>query len=420
MKLFPLVICGALLAGTVAAQSLDVAPARVTIDEPVAIRATGLAPNERVTVRAELTDGGGQPWASSADFVSDAQGVIDASKQAPISGSYKELSAMGLIWPMMPAKKGVHAYQGQRNFGPQTVDFHLLRQGKEAASAHLEQLTLADGVQHLPVHEDVLRGVFFVPPGAGRHPAVLVVGGSEGGVPVRRAAWLASHGYVAFALAYFRFEDLPPQLENIPLEYFQRALEWMSNRPEIGDVTVGVMGGSRGGELALQLGAIFSRIAAVVAYVPSNVRVSSCCQQDGAPAWTWRGRALPYVIPRQKARGIGLAEATIEVENTKGPILMISGESDHIWNSWQMADEAVGRLKGHHFRYSYENLKYPHAGHFAGRAEFIPTWHSEVRNPTSGRENDPGGSPEGDARSTIDSMPKVLEFLRMHLSERLN
>jgi dienelactone hydrolase len=63
-----------------------------------------------------------------------------------------------------------------------------------------------------------------------RHPAVLVVGGSEGGRPLRPAAWLASHGYVALALAYFRFEDLPPQLESIPLEYFQEALRWMGSR----------------------------------------------------------------------------------------------------------------------------------------------------------------------------------------------
>src|SRR5580704_15645882 len=125
MKLFPLVIV-AVLAGSVTAQSLEVIPARAPIDEPVAIRATGLGPNERVTIRAQLTDGGGQSWSSQADFVADSQGNIDASKQAPVSGSYKEVSAMGLIWSMMPVKKGVNAYMAARNFGSQTVDFHLV------------------------------------------------------------------------------------------------------------------------------------------------------------------------------------------------------------------------------------------------------------------------------------------------------
>jgi hypothetical protein len=81
-----------------------------------------------------------------------------------------------------------------------------------------------------------------------------------------------------------------------------------------------------------------------------------------------------------------------------------------------MADEVVSRLKGHHFACSNENLKYPHAGHYAGRPDIMPAWHGEVRNPTSGRENDPGGSPEGDAKSSIDSIPKVLEFLRKNLA----
>jgi dienelactone hydrolase len=416
MKLLPLVIFGVLLAGSVTAQSLRVVPARVLVDEAAAIRASGLQPNERIAIRAELTDGGGQAWASQADFVADAQGAVDASKQAPVAGSYKEVSAMGLIWSMMPVKKKVNAYMAARDLGPQSVDFHLLRKGKAIASAHLEQVTLADGIQRIRVHDDGLRGTLFVPSGAGRHPAVLVVGGSEGGQPLRPAAWLASHGYSALALAYFRFEDLPPQLESIPLEYFQHALEWMASQPAIGDARMGIMGASRGGELALLLGAMFPRIAAVVAYAPASVRIASCCLRTGGPAWTWQGKALPYILPLLMTHIVLREEASIEVEFTKGPIFMISGESDHIWNSAEMADEVIARLKSHHFAYSFENLKYPHAGHLAGRQEFVPAWHGEIRNPTSGRENDVGGSAEGDAMSSIDSIPKVLEFLRKNLA----
>jgi dienelactone hydrolase len=417
MKLLRFVIFAGLFSSLhLTAQSLEIVPARVMADEATVIRATGLEPNEHIAIRAALTDGAGQTWSSQADFVADTQGTVDASKQAPVSGSYKEISAMGLIWSMMPATKKVGAYTQIRNLGPQTVDFHLLRRGEEAASAHLEQVALAEGVLRTPVHDDGLRGTLFVPPGAGHHPAILVLGGSEGGQPLRRAAWLASHGYVALALAYFRFEDLPPQLESIPLEYFQHAFQWMANRPEIGTARVGVVGGSRGGELALQLGSMSPHVAAVVAYVPSNVRIASCCRNDGGPAWTWQGRALAYVTPRQKGNPALRMNATIQVENTKGPILMISGEGDRIWNSWEMADDVVSRLKGRHFTFSYANLKYPHAGHYAGRPEFIPTWHSEVRNPTNGQEHEPGGSPEGDARSSIDAMPKVLEFLRQNLT----
>jgi hypothetical protein len=115
-------------------------------------------------------------------------------------------------------------------------------------------------------------------------------------------------------------------------------------------------------------------------------------------------------------RGAGItASAQIEVERTQGPILMISGEDDHLWRSWEMADEVVARLKRHHFAYSFENLKYPHAGHSAGRPDIVPAWHGHPRQPLSGREMDLGGSPRGDAESSIDSMPKVLEFLKKNL-----
>ena len=408
MKLLPLVICGA-FAHIAGAQSLEVVPTRATIDEMVAVRAAGLTPNERVTLQAELTDGGGQQWASHADFKADTQGNIDTSKQAPVAGSYKKISAIGLIWSMMPQKKGVSGYLSPPNFGPQTVDFHLLRQGKVAAAARLEQRALADGVERTPVYEDGLRGTWFVPAGAGRHAAVLVLGGSNGGVPLRQAAWLASHGYFALALAYFHFEDLPKELERIPLEYFQKALEWMVDRPEIGDAKIAVLGTSRGGELALQLGSMFPRINAVVAYVPANTLGPSCCGQIATPAWTWQGRTLSDT--RGPADG-----GTIEVESTKGPILMISGQADQVWDSSGMADAVVSRLKHRHFAYSAQNLKYSNAGHLAGRQEFVPTWHGLIRHPISGREYYLGGSAEGDAKSSIDSIPKVLDFLRKNLA----
>ena len=400
---------------SLAAQTLEVSPARVMADEAAAIRASGLEPNEHVVIRASLTDGAGARWAAQAEFVAGADGTVDASQQAPVTGSYKEVSAMGLIWSMMPVSKGAQRYTPIRDLGAQPIEFHLLRGNQPVASAQVEQVVLADGVRRLQVSDNGLRGVFLVPPGSDRHRAVLVVGGSEGGLPLPRAAWLASHGYAALALAYFRYQDLPPQLESIPLEYFQRALAWLAQRPEVSGDRFAVMGASRGGELALQLGSMFPRISAVVAYVPSSVRVAACCRNSGGPAWTWTGRALAYVIPGGRRLPEVMTRAAIEVEKTQGPVLMISGQDDHVWPSAEMADDVVSRLKRSHFAYSFENLKYPHAGHYTGRPDIFPSWHGRVRNPTSGREVDPGGSPKGDAESSLDSVPKVLEFLKRAL-----
>ncbi len=395
------------------AQTLEVVPNRVLLDESAAIRAHGLEPNERVTIRSGLTDGGGEAWTAQADFIADAQGNVDVSKQAPAGGAYKDVSAMGLIWYMMPSSKRVAMYRPPASLGPLTIHFELMRKGSKLASAQLEQVSLADGVRRIPVQDGKLRGILFVPAGSERHPAVMVVGGSNGGVPALPAAWLAAHGFTALALAYFHYEDLPPMLEGIPLEYFQQAIGWLMKRPEVAGEHLAVTGTSRGGELALQLGSMFPAIDAVVAYVPSDVRVAACCGNTRVPyAWTWGGRPLPYAMPRLRMQS---ADAVIEVERTRGPVLMISGADDRMWSSGNMADSVVARLKRAHFAYSFENLKYAHAGHSAGRPEIRPAWHGPVRHPISGRMNDLGGSAKGDAESSIDSMPKVLEFFRKSL-----
>jgi dienelactone hydrolase len=409
----PICLATLLSCAVLFAQTLEVTPGRVLLDETAAIRANGLQPNERVTIRSELTDGAGERWTAQADFVADGQGTVDVSRQAPVAGSYKDASPMGLIWYMMPAGKHVAAYQAPRNLEPANIEFQLVRKGEKIADAHLEQDSIAEGVRRIPLHEGDLRGIFFAPAGSERHPAVMIVGGSNGGVPSRPAAWLASRGFATLALAYFHYEDLPPMLEAIPLEYFQRGLTWLAKRPEVSGNRLAVMGTSRGGELALQLGSMFPAIGAVVAYVPANVRYAACCGNTSLPyAWTWAGRPLPYLMPRFARNPAMAFDAAIEVERTRGPILMISGEDDHLWRSWEMADAVMSRLKRSHFAYSFENLKYPHAGHAAGRPDIRPTWHTAMRHPISGRLNDLGGSAKGDADSSADAMPRVLEFLR--------
>jgi dienelactone hydrolase len=381
------------------------------VDEQAVIRAKGLQPNELVTIQAQLTDGAGRSWKSEAEFVAEGDGVIDTSKQAPAKGSYDEVSAMGLVWSMMPVQKEVASYAPPRDLQPQIIGFSLLRNGQQVSTAQLEQLRIADGVRRINI-SGKLHGVLFVPPGAGKHPGVLVVGGSEGGVPIPKAAWLASHGFAAFALAYFRYEDLPRDLAAIPLEYFGEAIGWMMQRPEIAADQLAVVGTSRGGELALQLGSMYPQIKAVVAYVPANVRFPACCGGTAVPyAWTWKGQPLAYALPRMADSPQAEMTAGIAVEHTHGPILLIGAQDDGIWHSASMTQAVADRLHRDHFAYRVELLKYPHAGHRAGRPEIVPTWHGKMRHPVSGREEDLGGSAKGDAASTIEAIPKVLKFL---------
>src|SRR4051812_49782537 len=62
-------------------------------------------------------------------------------------------------------------------------------------------------------------------------PAVLLIGGSSGEAPVEAAKRLAKHGYPAYALWYFNAPGLPKTLDNVPLEYFAKALRRLARRP---------------------------------------------------------------------------------------------------------------------------------------------------------------------------------------------
>jgi dienelactone hydrolase len=407
--------CVMVASSVASAQTLSVSPNPAMNDEPIAIHATGLQPGERVIIQASLVDGADEQWFAEAQFVADAQGAIDTSTQAPVDGSYKEVSGPGLIWSMRPADKHVAIYRPPRVWNPQTIDFHLIRNGQQAANATLTQTRIGAGVRQIRLQGE-LHGFLFLPAATTPRPAVLVVGGSEGGVPFDKAEWLASHGYAALALAYFRFEDLPQDLEAIPLEYFGSALTWMMKRPEIQPDHIGVMGTSRGGELALQLGSMYPEIKAVVAYVPANVRYPACCGGTAVPyAWTWHGQPLAFAGTRDTPGPGDFSNAEISVENTSGPILMIGAEDDGVWESSRMVDAAAGRLKRAHFPHPVVVLKYPHAGHRAGSPEITPAWHGAVIHPVSRREMNFGGDAEGDAHSSLDATPKVLEFLRMSL-----
>src|SRR5262249_1212032 len=202
-----------------------------------------------------------------------------------------------------------------------------------------------------------LVGTLFLPPGDGRFPTVIVVSGGGGAIEEFRAAVLASHGYAGLALAYFAQPGLPRGLVNIPLEYFEGAIAWVRAQPWFSDRLLAVSGVSRGGELALLLGATFPEIGAVMAWVPSGVvfwALGLAEPGDTRPraAWTFRGKPLPFLqenntagdpLPKvepgrpvayapfyrsQLRDALAVERATIPVEKIRGPVQLRDRSED--------------------------------------------------------------------------------------------
>jgi dienelactone hydrolase len=258
------------------------------------------------------------------------------------------------------------------------------------------------------------------------------------------AALLASHGYAALALAYFAVESLPPTLGEIPLEYFETAIDWVCAQPAVDNDRVAVMGTSRGGELALLVGATFSQVRAVVGYVPSGVMWAGfpATPADGpCAAWTYRGEPLPFLwapVPEevraeiQRSREAGtpivytpsflsqLADtaaaerATIPVEKINGSILLISGEDDLLWPGTRFSEMVMERLAKHAHPYPFRHLHYPGAGHLIG-SPYFPTTVDHGYNPSGKVVIAYGGTAQGTAHAQRDSWPKMLDFLAASL-----
>jgi hypothetical protein len=78
----------------------------------------------------------------------------------------------------------------------------------------------------------------------------------------------------------------------------------------------------------------------------------------------------------------------------------------------------VDRLNRAHFKYEVEHLKYPRAGHTAGRPEIVPAFQGPSPHPLTGRMVNTGGTAAGNAESALDAIPKVLDFLKKSLVSR--
>jgi len=92
-----------------------------------------------------------------------------------------------------------------------------------------------------------VSGVLYLPAKGGPFPGVIILGGSEGGLFEPRARAFAANGFAALTLAYFGYPNLPDELVEIPLEYFERAIAWMKAQPGIDAARLGLVGGSKGG-----------------------------------------------------------------------------------------------------------------------------------------------------------------------------
>jgi dienelactone hydrolase len=289
-------------------------------------------------------------------------------------------------------------------------------------------------------------GTICVPKDAGKHPAMILLGGSDGGDSMRQAAAMfAAKGYVAASVAYFGLPGLPASLVDVPVETVGRAIEALQGRGDVDAARIGILGISRGGEFALLAAATYPQIKAVIGISPSPIAYMGL-GSDGIPtgcAWSRGGTPLPCVPAdalvgqavgaefmqgkpivleplyeaSRKANPAVTQAAFFPLERIDGPLLCLSGAADVMWNAAEQCVLATAYLSAHHHAYADRAIAYPNAGHLFLWAMHGPS--SAFNQVKDGPVTLAfGGTPAGDAAASPAAWAAIWSFLAKRLGQQ--
>lgn len=180
---------------------------------------------------------------------------------------------------------------------------------------------------------------------------------------------LIDKGYAVLAIGYFNSNGTPESLDRISLNAISDTILHIAKNPKINASKIALLGGSRGGELVLNLASKFDHFNAVIAMSTSNVNFPAITWAANTAPWTYNNKEVPYVpatmatiSPAIKgdlytAHSIMLKDkeaakkAEIEVENINGPILIMSGKHDDQWPAEVMSNRIIKRLEKNNFKH---------------------------------------------------------------------
>ncbi|KAJ8287362.1 hypothetical protein COCON_G00000210 [Conger conger] len=160
--------------------------------------------------------------------------------------------------------------------------------------------------------------------------------GHRGGMLESRACLLANHGFATLCLAYFSYDDLPKRLLDLHLEYFEEALQYFQNVPQVRKGGVGIMGISKGADLALSMASFLPGVRAVVSVNGCNANLQ-CPLHYGE--LTLQGLGLD-------AERIVIRESGV-LNRASARFLFVIAQDDQVWDAEVYARQAEEQLLSH-------------------------------------------------------------------------
>ena len=254
--------------------------------------------------------------------------------------------------------------------------------------------------------------------------------GGSPGILEYKSSLHASHGLASMALAYIAMDNLPSSmLEKLDLEYFEKAVQYMKNHPQIqGENGIGISAICKGAQVALMMATYLEDIRCVVAINGSCV--------GGCGTFKYKERDFDYdvmeyhkIIPGEDNDLADMFNITgVEnVDSLRGFIpfhkkrrisyLLISGLADTCMPSRFMVRE-MERLLHEENHPDFEIIKYTDAGHFI-EPSYMPFLNLFYQaGPKFNAFLTNGGKLKPHCKSNEDSWPKLLNFLKQKLSTK--
>ena len=226
-----------------------------------------------------------------------------------------------------------------------------------------------------------------------KQPLFVGFGGGDGGNDWTRSYLskkrdsLNEKGYAVLSIGYFKTKETPEYLDRISLSAIRDTIVSVAQHPQIDESKIILFGGSRGGELVLNLASRCKEFNGVIAGSTSNVSFPAITLYANTSSWIYEDEEVPYVPAPLKtispaikgdlytAHAMMLEDegavknAEIPVENINGPILIISGRGDDQWPAPEMSEQIVRRLKEHNFSHYYSHIQLE-GGHIAPLENF--------------------------------------------------
>ncbi|MGQ3479589.1 acyl-CoA thioester hydrolase/BAAT C-terminal domain-containing protein [Paenibacillus sp. TY11] len=102
-------------------------------------------------------------------------------------------------------------------------------------------------------------------------------------------------------------------------------------------------------------------------------------------------------------------DARIKTENANADLLLITGQEDNVWNTYDACVEVMDTLAKHNYKYDYNFLAYEGLGHSLPIPYVVPL--SETLNVKMGLGVFTcGGTLKGNSYGQSDSWQKTIEF----------